>query len=185
METINLGPRSQLRSVSSRPQIRRCTKDINNINIKSGGDEVAKSRLRAAHSRRKIRLDKMGRPSIITRERLRGPVTPPTKPKPTNHPPRHGPQHCSIRFLPHLPLQRQIPNPHRPTTTNAARALLQPNEQRSLVRIPQPPARLARLHRVPPLFITTRRHKQMEAMDIPCVEEEQSYDHEFTTRKQT
>lgn len=144
METIDLGPRRQLRSISARTQIHRCKR--HNNNKKSRGDEVAKSRLRAAHSRRKIRMDKMGRPSIITGKRLRRTITPPPKTKPTDRPPGQEPQHCSLHFLPHLPLQRQIPNPHRPTTANAARALLQPNEQRSLVRIPQPPVSLARLH---------------------------------------
>jgi hypothetical protein len=64
----------------------------------------------------------------------------------------------TAHFVSRLPRQRTLPHPHRsfaPATLDAVVAFREP---RSVVRVPQPPARLARLYRVPPVFTTPCRH---------------------------
>lgn len=70
-------------------------------------------------------------------------------------PPRRLRLHRALHPLLHLfhclPPHRALSHPPRPRPTHASRLPLPHRLPRSLIRIPQPPTRLARLHRIPPL----------------------------------
>ena len=145
MEAEHMGSRSELRSKFARIEVQRREKTEHHNNT-SRGDGVAESSVRAAHSRRTIRMDEMGRPAFSAGERLRRTVTSHTTIQPTNDLPEHNTQHCRIHIFSHLPLQRKVPNLDRSIVTYAACTVIKPDEQRSLFRISQPAACLACLH---------------------------------------
>jgi len=58
-------------------------------------------------------------------------------------------QRSGAGVLPHVPVERALPHATGPGTGPTARARLQPHRPSRQLRVPQPPAGVARLHRVP------------------------------------
>lgn len=122
---------------------------------------LPKSALRAPHRLRPLRLDALGAlPLLALLLDLLAPH---------NH--NLAANNRLLRRLPRLlhrlPPQRPLPHPPRPRAPPPPRAAHEPARKGHLVRVPQPPTSLARLHRVPALPPPPPRHRALAPLALP------------------
>ena len=83
-----------------------------------------------------------------------------------NLPPHHHTHNSVPPLLRSLSPQRSLPHPARPPPPPTPNPSSPPTPPLSLLRVPQPATRLARLHRVPALHAPPRRYPALAKLDL-------------------
>jgi hypothetical protein len=160
-----MGPQRLVRRAPPRPPLHRRPLPAP---LPPSPKTMAKSRVRRPNSRRPLRLDKMGNaPPRRIRRLHQHPIPAPPPRQPRHRAPQLRPRHRQHGLLPRLPNQRTLPDAPRPPPAPPPHPDLARRLARSLVRVPEPPARLARLHRVPALPAPPGRHRTLAPHPVP------------------
>ncbi|PNY27981.1 hypothetical protein TCAP_02094 [Tolypocladium capitatum] len=170
LQAHRVGPRRDVRRGAAEPQVHGCQARRARAHGSVQGTKVS---VRPGDRLWEVRVDAVGGLAARARRRLR----PAEPPDPTALAPDveavHGPLGGGVCIVPRLSPPRAIPDAPRQDAKDAPRTTDEPGQPRGLVRVPQPPARLARLHRVPALRPAPHRHQPMAPLARPDVAQDQ------------